>query len=199
MRVKVFGVIFNILLIIFIVSFKLSLELAITFLLFINISLFVLYKIISSLQENELNILSDSIDNIIGGKNLVDYKYNEEAIEKINHRIAKLNRVLVSREEEIALSQKEVQDSVASITHQLRGNVHSIGMYTEEFDDDFDINLLRSEIVKLKEFVEELVKVSNVEVLGSEIETETVILNDIVLEAIKSNYAYAMEKDITIN
>ncbi len=195
MKIKVLCLIFNVITIFTLMIFKMSLIETMIILMLVNVSYYIMYSYLTSKQLKEFELLAKNIDLIEKNKfNYDDVKYNEYMIEKVNHSIVKLNQIFQAKNHELILSRKHIQDTTSDIAHQLRNSLHAMMLYLGK-----EPELLKSEIYKLNDFVEELIKVVNIEVVSQTIQLEKCLLNDLILQAIRASYVYAKEQNVVIN
>lgn len=166
----------------------------------INITYAVLFYYLNKKQSDELIKLSTAIESI-SNKALPTSNafYDDYLINKVIYNVWQLDNIYTTKNNELKNSQKELQDSTSNLAHQLRNSLHSIMLHTSHLENDSKSSILINEIHKLNNFTDELIKVSNIDILNNNIETSNYSINDIVLEAIKSNYAFAKQNNITID
>lgn len=191
---------FNLIMILVLYSFSADINYALILLIIINASYFGLYYVIRKKQEDELTYLVNSIEKILNNSfSHEELKYDEHIVQKLNHSVLQLVDLHKKNSNQLLKSQRELQNTTTNIAHQLRNSVHAISLYSNSLSGKADASLLYDEIYKLSNFVEELIKLANVEVVDSNIEVSECVLNNVVLEAIKYNYVLAKQKEIVIN
>ncbi len=199
MDFKKIVIILNIFIAALLLVLEIKLQAIIIIMIIVNISYTTLFYFLHKKQNDELTRLSNAIEKITNGTLLdSDVFYDEYLINKVVYNVQQLNKIFINKNIELKNSQNEVQDTISNLAHQLRNSLHSIMLHTDHLKNDNESKVFLNEIYKLNHFVDELVKVSNIDIINNTLETDKCSINDIVLEAIKFNYVLAKQNNISI-
>lgn len=199
MGFKKFVIILNIFIAALLLVLDIKIQSIIIIMIIVNISYTALFYFLNKKQSDELTRLSNAIEKITNGTLLdSDVFYDEYLINKVVYNVQQLNKIFINKNIELKNSQNEVQDTISNLAHQLRNSLHSIMLHTDHLKNDSQSKVFLNEIYKLNHFVDELVKVSNIDIINNTLETDKCSINDIVLEAIKFNYVLAKQNNISI-
>ena len=132
---------------------------------------------------------------------------NEDTLTaRLQHQLLKLRNILTAQNQMLAQEKEQIKTLISDISHQIKTPVAAANTFAQLLDDKGISNEERSEYIatlqtsleKLTFLTNSLIKMSRLESGIIRLKPEKNSLNDIVLQAVKTVYAKAKEKNITI-
>ena len=125
---------------------------------------------------------------------------------RLQHQLLKLRNILTSQNKMLAEEKEQIKTLISDISHQIKTPVAAANTFAQLLDDTELSDEERAEYVatlqmaleKLTFLTNSLIKMSRLESGIIRLKPERNSLNDIVLQAIKTVYAKAKSKSITI-
>lgn len=125
---------------------------------------------------------------------------------RLQHQLLKLRNILTAQNQMLAQEKEQIKTLISDISHQIKTPVSAANTFAQLLDDKELSDEERSEYIatlqtsleKLTFLTNSLIKMSRLESGIISLKPEKNSLNDIVLQAVKTVYAKAKEKNITI-
>lgn len=124
---------------------------------------------------------------------------------RLQHQLLKLRNILTAQNKMLAQEKEHIKTLISDISHQIKTPVASASTFAQLLDDELSaeeraeyIATLQMSLEKLTFLTNSLIKMSRLESGIISLKPERNSLNDIVLHAIKTVYAKAKNKNITI-
>ena len=139
-------------------------------------------------------------------------RYHDDLLEQITltarlqHQLLKLRNILTAQNQMLEQEKEQIKTLISDISHQIKTPVSAANTFAQLLDDKELSDEERSEYIatlqtsleKLTFLTNSLIKMSRLESGIISLKPEKNSLNDIVLQAVKTVYAKAKEKNITI-
>ncbi len=156
--------------------------------------------------DDLLEDLALLIENLVGQQEMMLFPETEDTlISRLQHQLLKLRSILLTQNKLLEDEKDKIKMLISDISHQIKTPLASANAFAELLDDALSeeerneyIQLLRESLNKLTFLTDSLIKISRLESGIINLKTEKIILNDIILQAVKSVYLKAKEKDIAI-
>lgn len=158
--------------------------------------------------DDLLEQLTLLIEELIGQQELILFSENEDTLlSRLQHQLLKLRKLLISQNRLLEEEKDQIKTLISDISHQIKTPVAEAKTFAELMDDE-DLSaaereeynrILQLSLDKLVFLTNSLIKMSRLESGIIRLKPRKTSLNDIVLHAIGSVYAKAMEKDTTIS
>ncbi len=158
--------------------------------------------------DDLLEQLTLLIEELIGQQELILFSENEDTLlSRLQHQLLKLRKLLLSQNRLLEEEKDQIKTLISDISHQIKTPVAEAKTFAELMDDE-DLSaaereeynrILQLSLDKLVFLTNSLIKMSRLESGIIRLKPRKTSLNDIVLHAIGSVYAKAMEKDTTIS
>ena len=158
--------------------------------------------------DDLLEQLTLLIEDLIGQQELILFSENEDTLlSRLQHQLLKLRKLLISQNRLLEEEKDQIKTLISDISHQIKTPVAEAKTFAELMDDE-DLSaaereeynrILQLSLDKLVFLTNSLIKMSRLESGIIRLKPRKTSLNDIVLHAIGSVYAKAMEKDTTIS
>lgn len=157
--------------------------------------------------DDLLEQLALLIEDLVGQQDMMVFPENEDTLlSRLQHQLLKLRNILISHNKLLEEEKKQIKTLISDISHQIKTPVAAAKAFADLLNDnqlsqkerDEYIAILENSLNKLTFLTDSLIKMSRLESGIINLKPETFILNDIVLQSIKSVYSKAKEKDITI-
>lgn len=158
--------------------------------------------------DDLLEQLTLLIEDLIGQQELILFSENEDTLlSRLQHQLLKLRKLLISQNRLLEEEKDQIKTLISDISHQIKTPVAEAKTFAELMDDE-DLSaaereeynrILQISLDKLVFLTNSLIKMSRLESGIIRLKPRKTSLNDIVLHAIGSVYAKAMEKDTTIS
>ncbi len=135
------------------------------------------------------------------------FSENEDTLTaRLQHQLLKLRNILTAQNQMLAREKEQIKTLISDISHQIKTPVATANTFAQLLDDKELSDEERSEYIaalqtsleKLTFLTNSLIKMSRLEGGIICLKPEKNSLNDIVLQAVKTVYAKAKEKNITI-
>lgn len=132
---------------------------------------------------------------------------NEDTLTaRLQHQLLKLRNILKTQNQMLMQEKEQIKTLISDISHQIKTPVSAANTFAQLLDDKELSDEERSEYIvtlqtsleKLTFLTNSLIKMSRLESGIINLKPEKNSLNDIVLQAVKTVYAKAKEKNITI-
>lgn len=158
--------------------------------------------------DDLLEQLTLLIEELIGQQELILFSENEDTLlSRLQHQLLKLRKLLLSQNRLLEEEKDQIKTLISDISHQIKTPVAEAKTFAELMDDEGlsaaereEYNrILQLSLDKLVFLTNSLIKMSRLESGIIRLKPRKTSLNDIVLHAIGSVYAKAMEKDTTIS
>ena len=157
--------------------------------------------------DDLLERLALLIEDLVGQQEMIVFPENEDSLlSRLQHQLLKLRSILLSQNKLLEDEKNQIKTLISDISHQIKTPVAAAKAFADLLNDDKLYQKERDEYIKILEdslnkltfLTDSLIKMSRLESGIINLKPETVILNDIILQSIKSVYSKAKEKDITI-
>lgn len=154
-----------------------------------------------------LEQLTFLIEELVGKQEVHVFSELEDTLlSRLQHQLLKLRSVLIKQNQLLDHEKKQIKALISDISHQIKTPVASANTFVQLLNDDAlseeerreYIAILQISLEKLTFLVNSLVKMSRLESGIIALKQEKNSLNDIILQAVKSVYSKAKEKNITI-
>lgn len=125
---------------------------------------------------------------------------------RLQHQLLKLRNILTAQNEMLAQEKEQIKTLISDISHQIKTPIAAANTFAQLLSDKELSDKERNEYIatlqisleKLTFLTNSLIKMSRLESGIISLKPERNSLNDIVLQAVKTVYAKAKEKNITI-
>lgn len=125
---------------------------------------------------------------------------------RLQHQLLKLRNILTAQNQMLAQEKEHIKTLISDISHQIKTPVAAANTFAQLLGDtglsdeerNEYISTLQMSLEKLTFLTNSLIKMSRLESGIISLKPEKNSLNDIVLQAVKTVYAKAKEKNITI-
>jgi len=157
--------------------------------------------------DDMLEQLTFLIEELVGKQEVHVFSELEDTLlSRLQHQLLKLRSVLIKQNQLLDHEKKQIKALISDISHQIKTPVASANTFVQLLNDDAlseeerreYIAILQISLEKLTFLVNSLVKMSRLESGIIALKQEKNSLNDIILQAVKSVYSKAKEKNITI-
>lgn len=157
--------------------------------------------------DDMLEQLTFLIEELVGKQEVDVFSELEDTLlSRLQHQLLKLRSVLIKQNQLLDHEKKQIKALISDISHQIKTPVASANTFVQLLNDDAlseeerreYIAILQISLEKLTFLVNSLVKMSRLESGIIALKQEKNSLNDIILQAVKSVYSKAKEKNITI-
>lgn len=158
-------------------------------------------------MDDLLEQLTLLIEALIGEQELHTFSETEDTLtSRLQHQLLKLRTILLAQNKLLAREKEQIKTFISDISHQIKTPVAAANTFAQLLCDEELSQEERSEYIatlqtsleKLTFLTNSLIKMSRLESGIISLKPEKHILNDIVLQAVKSVYAKAKGKNITI-
>jgi len=156
--------------------------------------------------DDLLEELALLIENLVGQQELMLFSGTDDTlISRLQHQLLKLRSILLTQNKLLEDEKNQIKTLISDISHQIKTPLASANAFAELLDDELSenernayIKMLRESLNKLTFLTDSLIKMSRLESGIIHLKTEKIILNNIILQSVKSVYTKAKEKDISI-
>lgn len=147
------------------------------------------------------------IEALVEQQERIVFPENEDTLTaRLQHQLLKLRNILTAQNQMLAQEKEQIKTLISDISHQIKTPVSAANTFAQLLDDKELSDEERSEYIatlqtsleKLTFLTNSLIKMSRLESGIISLKPEKNSLNDIVLQAVKTVYAKAKEKNITI-
>ena len=169
--------------------------------------LFLLDFLHNRYNDNLLEEITLLIEALIEQQERTVFPENEDTLTaRLQHQLLKLRNILTAQNQMLAQEKEQIKTLISDISHQIKTPVAAANTFAQLLDDRELSDEERSEYIatlqmsleKLTFLTNSLIKMSRLESGIICLKPERNSLNDIILQAVKTVYAKAKEKSITI-
>ena len=170
-------------------------------------ALFLLDYLHRHYMDDMLEQLTLLIEALIGEQELHTFSETEDTLtSRLQHQLLKLRTILLAQNKLLEKEKEQIKTLISDISHQIKTPVAAANTFAQllsekELSDEEHseyIATLQISLEKLTFLTNSLIKMSRLESGIISLKPEKNNLNDIVLQAVKTVYAKAKEKNITI-
>ena len=169
--------------------------------------LFLLDFLHNRYHDDLLEQIALLIEALVEQQERIVFPENEDTLTaRLQHQLLKLRNILTAQNQMLAQEKEQIKTLISDISHQIKTPVAAANTFAQLLDDKGISNEERSEYIatlqtsleKLTFLTNSLIKMSRLESGIISLKPEKNSLNDIILQAVKTVYAKAKEKNITI-
>lgn len=169
--------------------------------------LFLLDFLHNRYHDDLLEQITLLIEVLVEQQERIVFSENEDTLTaRLQHQLLKLRNILTAQNQMLAQEKEQIKTLISDISHQIKTPVAAANTFAQLLDDkelsDKErgeyIATLQTSLEKLTFLTNSLIKMSRLESGMISLKPEKNNLNDIILQAVKTVYAKAKEKNITI-
>ena len=169
--------------------------------------LFLLNFLYNRYHDDLLEQITLLIEGLAEQRERIVFPENEDTLTaRLQHQLLKLRNILTAQNQMLAQEKEQIKTLISDISHQIKTPVAAANTFAQLLDDkelsDEErgeyIAALQTSLEKLPFLTNSLIKMSRLESGIISLKPEKNSLNDIVLQAVKTVYAKAKEKNISI-
>ena len=169
--------------------------------------LFLLDFLHNRYHDDLLEQIALLIEALVEQQERIVFPENEDTLTaRLQHQLLKLRNILTAQNQMLTQEKEQIKTLISDISHQIKTPVAAANTFAQLLDDKELSDEERSEytatlqtsLEKLTFLTNSLIKMSRLESGIISLKPETNSLNDIVLQAVKTVYAKAKEKNITM-
>lgn len=169
--------------------------------------LFLLDFLHNRYHDDLLQQITLLIEALVEQQERIVFPENEDTLTaRLQHQLLKLRNILTAQNQMLAQEKEQIKTLISDISHQIKTPVAAANTFAQLLDDkelsDKErgeyIATLQTSLEKLTFLTNSLIKMSHLESGMISLKPEKNNLNDIILQAVKTVYAKAKEKNITI-
>lgn len=169
--------------------------------------LFLLDFLHNRYHDDLLQQITLLIEALVEQQERIVFPENEDTLTaRLQHQLLKLRNILTAQNQMLAQEKEQIKMLISDIFHQIKTPVAAANTFAQLLDDkelsDEErgeyIATLQTSLEKLTFLTNSLIKMSRLESGMISLKPEKNSLNDIILQAVKTVYAKAKEKNITI-
>ena len=169
--------------------------------------LFLLDFLHNRYHDDLLEQITLLIEALVEQQERIVFPENEDTLTaRLQHQLLKLRNILTAQNQMLAQEKEQIKTLISDISHQIKTPVSAANTFAQLLDDkelsDKErgeyIATLQTSLEKLTFLTNSLIKMSRLESGMISLKPEKNNLNDIILQAVKTVYAKAKEKNITI-
>lgn len=169
--------------------------------------LFLLDFLYNRYHDDLLEQITLLIESLTKQQERIVFPENEDTLTaRLQHQLLKLRNILTAQNQMLAQEKEQIKTLISDISHQIKTPVAAANTFAQLLDDkelsDEErgeyIAALQTSLEKLPFLTNSLIKMSRLESGIISLKPEKNSLNDIVLQAVKTVYAKAKEKNISI-
>ena len=169
--------------------------------------LFLLDFLHNRYHDDLLQQITLLIEALVEQQERIVFSENEDTLTaRLQHQLLKLRNILTAQNQMLAQEKEQIKTLISDISHQIKTPVAAANTFAQLLDDKELSDKERSEYIatlqtsleKLTFLTNSLIKMSRLESGMISLKPEKNNLNDIILQAVKTVYAKAKEKNITI-
>ena len=169
--------------------------------------LFLLDFLHNRYHDDLLEQITLLIEALVEEQERIVFPENEDTMTaRLQHQLLKLRNILTAQNQMLAQEKEQIKTLISDISHQIKTPVAAANTFAQLLDDKGISDEERSEyLATLQTSLEKLTFLTNILIKMSRLESgiislkpEKNSLNDIILQAIKTVYAKAKEKNITM-
>lgn len=169
--------------------------------------LFLLDFLHNRYHDDLLEQITLLIEALVEQQERIVFPENEDTLTaRLQHQLLKLRDILTAQNQMLTQEKEQIKTLISDISHQIKTPVAAANTFAQLLDDkelsdeersEYTVTLQTS-LEKLTFLTNSLIKMSRLESGIISLKPETNSLNDIVLQAVKTVYAKAKEKNITM-
>ena len=169
--------------------------------------LFLLNFLYNRYHDDLLEQITLLIEGLAEQRERIVFPENEDTLTaRLQHQLLKLRNILTAQNQMLTQEKEQIKTLISDISHQIKTPVAAANTFAQLLDDkelsDEErgeyIAALQTSLEKLPFLTNSLIKMSRLESGIISLKPEKNSLNDIVLQAVKTVYAKAKEKNISI-
>lgn len=168
--------------------------------------LFLLDFLHNRYHDDLLQQITLLIEALVEQQERIVFSENEDTLTaRLQHQLLKLRNILTAQNQMLAQEKEQIKTLISDISHQIKtpvaANTFAQLLDDKELSDEERgeyIATLQTSLEKLTFLTNSLIKMSRLESGMISLKPEKNNLNDIILQAVKTVYAKAKEKNITI-
>ena len=168
--------------------------------------LFLLDFLHNRYHDDLLEQITLLIEALVEQQERIVFPENEDTLTaRLQHQLLKLRNILTAQNQMLAQEKEQIKTLISDISHQIKtpvaANTFAQLLDDKELSDEERgeyIATLQTSLEKLTFLTNSLIKMSRLESGMISLKPEKNSLNDIILQAVKTVYAKAKEKNITI-
>lgn len=169
--------------------------------------LFLLDFLHNRYHDDLLEQITLLIEALVEQQERIVFPENEDTLTaRLQHQLLKLRNILTAQNQMLAQEKEQIKTLISDISHQIKTPVAAANTFAQLLDDKELSDEERSEYTatlqtsfeKLTFLTNSLIKMSRLESGMIRLKPERNSLNNIILQAVKTVYAKAKEKNITI-
>lgn len=169
--------------------------------------LFLLDFLHNRYHDDLLQQITLLIEALVEQQERIVFPENEDTLTaRLQHQLLKLRNILTAQNQMLVQEKEQIKTLISDISHQIKTPVAAANTFAQLLDDkelsDEErgeyIATLQTSLEKLTFLTNSLIKMSRLESGMISLKPEKNNLNDIILQAVKTVYAKAKEKNITI-
>ena len=169
--------------------------------------LFLLDFLHNRYHDDLLQQITLLIEALVEQQERIVFPENEDTLTaRLQHQLLKPRNILTAQNQMLAQEKEQIKTLISDISHQIKTPVAAANTFAQLLDDkelsDEErgeyIATLQTSLEKLTFLTNSLIKMSRLESGMISLKPEKNSLNDIILQAVKTVYAKAKEKNITI-
>lgn len=169
--------------------------------------LFLLDFLYNRYHDDLLEQITLLIESLTKQQERIVFPENEDTLTaRLQHQLLKLRNILTAQNQMLTQEKEQIKTLISDISHQIKTPVAAANTFAQLLDDkDLSdeehgeyIAALQTSLEKLTFLTNSLIKMSRLESGIISLKPEKNSLNDIVLQAVKTVYAKAKEKNISI-
>lgn len=169
--------------------------------------LFLLDFLHNRYHDDLLEQITLLIEALVEQQERIVFPENEDTLTaRLQHQLLKLRNILTAQNEIVTQEKEQIKTLISDISHQIKTPIAAANTFAQLLDDkgisDEErseyISTLQTSLEKLTFLTNSLIKMSRLESGIISLKPEKNSLNDIVLQAVKTVYVKAKEKNITI-
>lgn len=169
--------------------------------------LFLLDFLHNRYHDDLLEQIALLIEALVEQQERIVFPENEDTLTaRLQHQLLKLRNILTAQNQMLTQEKEQIKTLISDISHQIKTPVAAANTFAQLLDDKELSDEERSEytatlqtsLEKLTFLTNSLIKMSRLESGIISLKPETNSLNDILLQAVKTVYAKAKEKNITM-
>lgn len=168
--------------------------------------LFLLDFLHNRYHDDLLEQITLLIEALVEQQERIVFPENEDTLTaRLQHQLLKLRNILTAQNQMLAQEKEQIKTLISDISHQIKtpvaANTFAQLLDDKELSDEERgeyIATLQTSLEKLTFLTNSLIKMSRLESGMISLKPEKNNLNDIILQAVKTVYAKAKEKNITI-
>ena len=168
--------------------------------------LFLLDFLHNRYHDDLLQQITLLIEALVEQQERIVFSENEDTLTaRLQHQLLKLRNILTAQNQMLAQEKEQIETLISDISHQIKtpvaANTFAQLLDDKELSDEERgeyIATLQTSLEKLTFLTNSLIKMSRLESGMISLKPEKNNLNDIILQAVKTVYAKAKEKNITI-